>query len=80
MIVCQVTPRCNHWNFDRNNAYIQPHEGEPRNYIIEFNMNYYYKPTLTSCINKYFQSSLIVKRKINDSSNDDTRYHDEART
>jgi hypothetical protein len=29
--------------------------------------------------NKYFQS-LIVQHEINDSSNDDTRYHDEART
>jgi hypothetical protein len=48
-------------------------------YIIEFNMNYYYKPSSNSCINKYFQS-LIVQRKINDSSDDDTRYHDEART
>jgi hypothetical protein len=42
-------------------------------------MNYYYKPSLNSCINKYFQS-LIVQWKINDNSNDDTRYHDEART
>jgi hypothetical protein len=48
-------------------------------YIIEFNMNYYYKPSLNSCINKYFHS-LIVQRNINDSSNDDTGYHDEART
>jgi hypothetical protein len=48
-------------------------------YIIEFNMNYYYKPSSNLCINKYIQS-LIVQRKINDSSNDDTSYHDEART
>jgi hypothetical protein len=45
----------------------------------EFHMNYYYKPSLNSCINNYFQS-LIVQRKIDDSSNDDTRYYDEART
>jgi hypothetical protein len=48
-------------------------------YIIEFNISYYYKPSSNSCINKYSQS-LIVQRKINDSSNDDTRYHDEACT
>jgi hypothetical protein len=24
MTVCRVTSRCNHWNFDRNNAYLQP--------------------------------------------------------
>jgi hypothetical protein len=48
-------------------------------YILEFNMNYYYKPCSNSCINKYYQS-VIVQRKINDSSNDDTRYHDEAPT
>jgi hypothetical protein len=48
-------------------------------YIIEFNMNYYYKPSSNSWINKYFQI-LTVQQKINDSSNDDTRYHNEART
>jgi hypothetical protein len=48
-------------------------------YITEFNRKYYYKSSSKIFINKYFQS-LIVQRKINDSSNDDTRYHDEART
>jgi hypothetical protein len=33
----------------------------------------------TKFIKKYFQS-LIVQRTINDSSNDDTRYHNETRT
>jgi hypothetical protein len=42
-------------------------------------MNYYYKPSSNSCINKYCQS-LLVQWKIDDSSNNDTRYHDEART
>jgi hypothetical protein len=63
-----------------------PHEGDSRDYnkstifhITEFNMNYYYKPSSNSLINKNFQS-LIVQQKINDSSNDNTRYHDEART
>jgi hypothetical protein len=48
-------------------------------YITKFNRNYYYKSSLKIFINKYFQSS-IVQRKINNSSNDDTRYHDEAHT
>jgi hypothetical protein len=42
-------------------------------------MNYYYKPSSNSCINNYFQS-LIEQRKLNDSSNNDARYHDEAGT
>jgi hypothetical protein len=42
-------------------------------------MNYYYKLSANSFINKNFQS-LILQWKINDSSNDDTRYHDETRT
>jgi hypothetical protein len=84
--VHRVTSRCNHWNFDQNNAYIQPTRRWAQRlqqsiilHITEFNMNYYYKPSSNSFINKYFQS-LIVQRKINNSSNDDTRYHDEART
>jgi hypothetical protein len=48
-------------------------------YITEFNMNYYYKSSSKLFIAKYFQS-LILQWKINDSSNNDTRYHDEART
>jgi hypothetical protein len=48
-------------------------------YILELNRNYYYKPSSKILINKYFQSS-IVQRKISESSNDDIRYHDEART
>jgi hypothetical protein len=43
-------------------------------YITEFNRNYYYKSSLKIFIDKYFQS-LIVYRKINDSSNADTSYH-----
>jgi hypothetical protein len=62
-----------------------PHEGEPREYnnpqILHHraHMNYHYKPSSNSCINKYFRS-LIVQRKIDDSFNNDTRYHDETRT
>jgi hypothetical protein len=84
--VSRVTSQCNHWNFQQNNAYIQPtrrwaqrFQQSTNFHIIEFNMNYWYKPSSNSFINKNFQS-LMVQRKINDSSNDDTRYHDEART
>jgi hypothetical protein len=48
-------------------------------YITEFNCNYYYKSSSKILISKYFHS-LIVQWKISESSNDDTRYHDEART
>jgi hypothetical protein len=47
-------------------------------YITEFNRNYYYQSSSKIFINKNFQS-LIVQQKISDSSNDDTRYHGEAR-
>jgi hypothetical protein len=48
-------------------------------YITEFNWNYYYKSSSKIFIGKYFRS-LIVQQKINDIPNNDTRYHDEART
>jgi hypothetical protein len=71
-------------DFDRNNAFTTHTKVSPeittihKFYIIEFNRIYYYKSSSEIFIDKYFQS-LIVQWKINDSSNNDTRYHDETR-
>jgi hypothetical protein len=62
-----------------------PHEGEPRNYNNPQILHHRVQHELllqTKFKNIYKQElqSLIVQRKINDSSNNDTRYHDEAHT
>jgi hypothetical protein len=62
-----------------------PHEGEPRDYNNPQILHHRVQQELLLQArfdimhNKYFQS-LIVQRKINDSSNNITRCHDEAHT
>jgi RecA/RadA recombinase len=85
MTVCRVTSRCNHWNFDRNNAYIQPTRRwaqrlqQSTNFTSQSSTGIIITNQVWVHKTKYFQS-LVVQRKISESSNDDTRYHDEART